>query len=363
MTTIEHISQEAAEAFADRVFNAVLGAQEVQATAIGLRLGWYAALADGGPLTSVELAGRTGTAECYAREWLEHQAACGYVEVDDPAAAPTQRRFTLPPAQAEVLTDGDSLAFVAPLAQITSALGTHLDAIVGAYRSGGGVGWSTFGAEARHAQAAANRPLFLHVLGPEYLRSIPAVDRALRAGGRVADVGCGTGWSSIGVALAYPDARIDGYDVDEPSIAEARKNAADAGVGDRVQFHLADAASVDEAGSYDLVMALECIHDLPHPVDVLAAMRRLVRDDGTVLVMDERVAETFTPDAPPVERLMYGYSLMCCLPDGMNHDHSAGTGTVMRPSTLATYATAAGFEGTETLPIENDFFRFYELKH
>jgi hypothetical protein len=91
-------------------------------------------------------------------------------------------------------------------------------------------------------------------------------------------------------------------------------------------------------------------------------MRRLVRDDGTVLVMDERVAETFTPDAPPVERLMYGYSLMCCLPDGMDHDHSAGTGTVMRPSTLAGYAKDAGFGGVGTLPIENDFFRFYELR-
>ena len=362
MTTIEHTSQEAVEAFADRLFTAVLGAQEVQATALGLRLGWYAALAGDGALTSVELAGRTGTAERYAREWLEHQAACGYVEVDDPAAAPTRRRFTLPPAQAEVLTDGDSLAYVAPLAQMTAALGSHLDAVADAYRSGGGVGWPTFGAEVMQAQAAANRPLFLHVLGPEYLRSIPAVDRALRAGGRVADIGCGAGWSSIGVALAYPDARVDGYDLDGPSIAEARANATEAGVADRVRFHQVDAATADEAGSYDLVMALECIHDLPHPVDVLAAMRRLGRDDGTVLVMDERVAETFTPDAPPVERLMYGYSLMCCLPDGMDHDHSAGTGTVMRPSTLAGYARDAGFAAVETLPIENDFFRFYELR-
>jgi SAM-dependent methyltransferase len=362
MTTIESSTQTAVDAFADRVVNAVLGAQEVQAMALGIRLGWYGELANGGPMTSVQLAGRTGTAERYAREWLEHQAACGYVAVDGPAAEPTDRRFSLPPAQAEVLTDTDSLTFVAPLAQITATFGTHLDAIADAYRSGGGVGWSTFGAEAMHAQAAANRPLFLKVLGHEYLRSIPAVDRALRAGGRVADIGCGAGWSSIGVGLAYPDARIDGYDVDEPSIAQARANAAEAGVGDRVRFHLVDAAAVEQAGSYDLVMALECIHDLPHPVDVLSAMRRLVRDDGTVLVMDERVAETFTPDAPPVERLMYGFSLTCCLPDGLAHDHSAGTGTVMRPSTLRGYARAAGFDDIETLPIENDFFRFYELR-
>jgi SAM-dependent methyltransferase len=364
MTTIEQTRDHdlAVEAFTDRLFTAVLGAQEVQAVTLGLRLGWYDALATGEPLTSTELADRTSSSERYAREWLEHQAACGYVEVENAAAPPTERRFALPAANAEVLTDVDSLSYVAPLARFVGAVGTHLDALADAYRTGGGVSWSQLGADAMHAQAAANRPLFLNVLGPEYLRSIPAVDRALRAGGRVADIGCGVGWSSIGVALAYPDASVDGYDIDAPSIELARAEATEAGVADRVRFHLADAADLALAGSYDLVMALECIHDLPYPVDVLAAMRRLVRDDGTVLVMDERVAETFTADAPPVERLMYGYSLMCCLPDGMAHEHSAGTGTVMRPSTLAGYASDAGFAKVEVLPIENDFFRFYRLE-
>ena len=134
----------------------------------------------------------------------------------------------------------------------------------------------------------------------------------------MADVGCGLGWSAIGIALAYPDATVDGYDVDGPSIEAARRNAREAGVDDRVRFHAVDAATVD-GESYDAVFAFECIHDLPDPVGVLAAMRRLAGDAGAVVVMDERVAETFTAPGDDVERLMYGYSLVCCLADGMAH--------------------------------------------
>jgi hypothetical protein len=123
-----------------------------------------------------------------------------------------------------------------------------------------------------------------------------------------------------------------------------------------------DAATVDTSGGYDAVFAFECIHDLPDPVGVLATMRRLAGERGTVIVMDERVAETFTAPGDEVERLMYGYSIMCCLADGMSHQPSAGTGTVMRPSTLRDYAVKAGFADIEVLDIANDFFRFYRLR-
>jgi hypothetical protein len=128
-----------------------------------------------------------------------------------------------------------------------------------------------------------------------------------------------------------------------------------------VRFHTADAATVD-TGTYDAVFAFECVHDLPDPVGVLAAMRRLVGASGAVVVMDERVAETFTAPGDDVERLMYGYSLICCLADGMAHESSVGTGTVMRPSTLRRYAVEAGFADIEILDIDNDFFRFYRLR-
>jgi SAM-dependent methyltransferase len=170
------------------------------------------------------------------------------------------------------------------------------------------------------------------------------------------------GWSSIGIARAYPQVEVDGFDLDVPSVEAARRNAEEAGVADRVRFEVADVGALtDTAARYALVAAFECVHDLPDPAAVLAAMRRMVRPDGTVLVVDERVAERFTAPGDDVERLMYGYSLTCCLPDGRSTRPSVGTGTVMRPATLEGYAREAGFSGVEALPIDNDFFRFYRL--
>ncbi|MGI9621600.1 MAG: class I SAM-dependent methyltransferase [Acidimicrobiales bacterium] len=354
------INEAEVEEFAEKIFGAVLGAQEVQAAYIGDKLGWYDALV-GGPLTSTELAEATDTAERYAREWLEHQTVSSYLRCLNPEAGELERRFELPAAHAEVLTQPESLAHMLPFPRFIAGLGKHIDALVEAYRTNGGVSWSELGEDPREAQAAANRPMFVNQLGAEYLASIPEVDASLKAGGRVADIGAGYAWSSIGVAKAYPDAKIDAFDLDEPSIEMARRNIIEAGLDARVTAHCVDAGTVDIDEPYDLVMALECIHDLPDPVSVLSTMRSLAGDTGTVIVMDENVGEVFTGEPDDVERIMYGFSLMSCLADGKAHDHSAETGTVMRPSTLEGYAKDAGFSGIEILPIENDFFRFYKL--
>ncbi|MBB3035752.1 class I SAM-dependent methyltransferase [Hoyosella altamirensis] len=348
------------EAFTERVFRSVLGAAETQAIYLGMQLGYYTALSDGGSLTAAELARRTETAPRYAREWLEHQAVCGYLHVDDVSADQEERRFTLPPEHAEVLACEGSLNYIAPFSQLFAATSQRLEDLVHAYRTGTGVSWEQFGTDAREGQAAANRPLFLGPLGKEYLPSIPSIEQALRAGGTVADIGCGYGWSSIGIAQAYPDATVDGIDTDIASIVKARAVAESYGVSDRVSFS-ATMPGPDRSAQYDLVCAFECIHDMSDPVAVLREMRRLVRPDGTVLVMDERVAHEFTAPGDEVEQLMYGYSLLCCLPDGLSHEHSVGTGTVMRPATLDKYARQAGFSGIEIYDIENDFFRFYRL--
>lgn len=359
MTTIEQTHSP--DALVERLFTSVLATMDVQAAYLGEQLGYYRALAAGEALTSTELAERTGTAERYTREWLEHQAVTGFLTADGEPDA-TRRRYLLPAGHVEPLTDELSPNFVLPLAKFVAAAGRQLDALARAYRTGGGVSWAEHGTAVREAQAAANRPLFLGALGEEYLPSIADVDAALRAGGRVADVGCGHGWSSIGIALAYPDATVDGYDVDDPSVAAARRNAAEAGVGDRVRFHQVDPGAAAAAGErYDVVLAFECVHDLPDPVGFLGAMGALAGDRGAVIVMDERVAEEFTAPGDEVERLMYGYSLLCCLADGLAQAPSAGTGTVMRPSVLRQYAVRAGFAGVDVLDIEDDFFRFYRL--
>jgi 2-polyprenyl-3-methyl-5-hydroxy-6-metoxy-1,4-benzoquinol methylase len=174
-------------------------------------------------------------------------------------------------------------------------------------------------------------------------------------------VACGAGWSSIAIARAYPNVRVDGLDLDEASIEVARSNAREAGLGDRLRFHLRDAADPELAGRYDLVTVFEAIHDMSQPVEALHAMRGLAAETGAVLVVDERVADSFTAPGDEVERYMYGWSILCCLPTGMASQPSAATGTVMRADTLARYAREAGFERVEVLPVEHDFFRLYRL--
>lgn len=353
-----------ADAFAERVLAATLGTMEMYAVYFGDQLGWYRALHEQGPLTSTELAHATGTAERYAREWLEHQAANGYLTVDDAAAAPQDRRFRLPATHAEVLLDGDSLAHLGPLARMVAASGLHLDDILEAYRTGAGVSWQRLGRNAREGQSAINRPLFLHALAQQVLPGVADLDARLRSGARVADVGCGEGWSSIGIATGYPKVTVDGYDVDAASVDAARRHAVGSDAADRVTFTLQDVAArrLGDGTPYDALFAFECVHDLSDPVGFLRTVHGAVADDGFVVVMDELTEERFTAPAGPWERALYGFSITTCLVDGMAHEGSAGTGTVMRPETLRRYALEAGFSDIEILPSPTQIaFRFYRL--
>jgi 2-polyprenyl-3-methyl-5-hydroxy-6-metoxy-1,4-benzoquinol methylase len=191
------------------------------------------------------------------------------------------------------------------------------------------------------------------------------VDARLRAEppARVADVGCGAGWSSIAIARAYPGVRVDGFDFDPAAIATAQRNAAEAGVSDRVRFEVHHADDPALAGRYDLVTFFECLHDLARPVEALAAARRLLVPGGAVIVMDEAVGDEFRAPASEVDRMMYGWSLVQCLPGGMADQPSAATGAVMRPATLRRYAEQAGYSTVEVLPIDNDpIRRWYRLR-
>jgi 2-polyprenyl-3-methyl-5-hydroxy-6-metoxy-1,4-benzoquinol methylase len=177
----------------------------------------------------------------------------------------------------------------------------------------------------------------------------------------VADIGCGQGWSSISLARGYPSIVVDGFDVDEASIAAASATSQALGLAERARFTVRDAGDPALAGTYDFATAFECIHDMADPVAALDTMRRLVGEGGTVLVADERVADVFSPNGDEIERLMYGFSILHCLPVGMAEAPSAATGTVMRAATFRTYALEAGFRDVDVLPIENVFWRFYRL--
>ncbi|WP_247002130.1 SAM-dependent methyltransferase [Halosolutus gelatinilyticus] len=360
-TDSDRIDPELTEAFADSMLERAVGAMSLFGISIGDRLGYYDALAAAERLTSAELASTTDTHERYAREWLEHQTVTGVLTVENPDADAPDRRYALPESYAPVLCDAESLSYLAPLASLLPTVAATFEDLLEAFKTGEGVPFTAYGDACHEEIAAMNRPAFLAQLGPEWLASIPDVDARLRDGGRVADIGCGHGWSGIGVAEHYPEAIVDGYDLDAASVARANENAAARGVDDRVTVHHRDAGDPTIEGDYDLVMALECVHDVADPVSVLETMGRLAGDDGAVLVVDERAGESFTPEGNEIEPLIYGFSVLHCLPVGTADEPATGTGTVMRPDTLSEYASAAGFDSVEVLPIENLFFRFYRL--
>jgi 2-polyprenyl-3-methyl-5-hydroxy-6-metoxy-1,4-benzoquinol methylase len=354
-----------AEGLAGRIFQAGLDYLELFSVYLGLQLGLYAALRDAGPLTSTDLATAAGIHERYAREWLEQQAVAGYVEADDPLALAAERRYHLPVGHAEALLDPESLNYVAPFGSFLMCVPPAVPALLEAYRTGGGVHYSLYDPYHREAQGAFNRAAFTKLLVNEWLANgAPGVHARLLADppARVIDIGCGLGWSSIAIARGYRTVRVDGVDVDAPSIAEARKNAAEAGLHERVRFTIRDITDPSLAGHYDLAVMFEVLHDLSHPVEALRGIQRLLAPGGALIVMDERVAEHFTAPGDEVERFMYAASLLHCLPAGMVEQPSAATGTVLRPDTVRRLASEAGFSRVDVLPVEHDFFRFYRLE-
>jgi hypothetical protein len=356
-------AEERRDALVGRLFEAALGAFDLLTVYLGDRLGLYQALAERGPCTSSELAAAAGIHERYAREWLEQQAMGEILTVENPDADAGGRRYSLPEGHDEALLDETSLNFVAPMAQALVACTRPLDALLEAFRSGAGVPYADYGADLHEGQARFTRPMFDSLLAQDWLPAVPEVHERLVADppARVADVACGLGRSSIAIGRAYPNVHVDGIDLDEASIRRARELLPGSGVEDRVVFHHADAADPGFTGRYDLVTIFEALHDMSQPVDVLRTLRGLLAEGGSVIVGDERTAERYSLDAGPIERLYYGFSVLHCLPVGMVGEDPAGTGTVMRQSTVERYANEAGFTGVEVLPIENDFWRFYRL--
>lgn len=351
------------EALVERLFGSLVGAMDVLHVYVGDQLGLYRALAVAGPLTSGDLAKRCDIAERYAREWLEHQAVAGVLTVDDPAAEADQRRYDLPPEHAEVLLDADSLSYLAPVGQLLASVAGALPRVLEAFRTGGGVAYEAYGRDLRQGIARLNRPMFLRLLADEWFPRVPGLVERLtaRPAARVADVGCGSGWSSIAIARGFPDVHVTGLDLDAASVTDARRNVEEAGLADRVTIEVQDAADPSLAGAFDLVCAFETIHDMTDPVGALRAMRSLRAPGGFVLVADERVADRFSIEVDDVERFQWGFSALHCLPTALTAPPAAGTGTIMRTPTFRRYAADAGFAEVQVLPIEHDFWRFYLL--
>ena len=362
----EHVTAETektADELVGRLFEATLGMMDVMSVYLGDQLGLYRALHEGGPATPGELAARGGIDRRYAREWLEQQAVTGFLEVDDVAAAEDDRRYRLPEAYVEPLLNPDSPYSIAPLPRSAVACAKVMPQLLEAYRTGGGVAWSDYGADMIEAQGDFNRPWLTGSFGTEILPAIPGIHERLVADppARVADVACGVGWAAIAIARAYPNVHVDGFDLDGSSIKLARQNASAAGLSDRVTFQTRDIAEAD-AGTYDLVVIIEAVHDMTQPVGVLASVRRMLRPGGVALIADEKTEDTFTAPAGVSERLYYGFSIFTCLPAAMTEQPTAAIGTVIRADVMHRLGSDAGFQNVERLDEPAlDMLRFYRM--
>lgn len=327
---------------------------------LGLRLGLYAAMPDG-DITPAELADRTGLNDRMVREWLEQQAVTGFVELRDTSGEPEQWRYLLPDATREALLDADSIDFTAPVVEDVLRVPTRVAELETAFRDGTGLQQPYHWVEGR---PDASRPLYLQLLGSEWFPAVPDLHQRLSSAppARIADIGVGSGWSSIALAQTYPQAVVDGFDLDEIAIGYARKHTEEAGLGHRVTFFAGDVTEFDTTGRYDLVTIFEALHDLSQPVRVLGQLRETLKDGGSVIIADERVPDEIVAPGTVLERTHYGWSVLNCLPAAMTDPDAAATGAVMRIGTLRKYATEAGYAEVEVLPIDHDEYVFYRLR-
>ena len=359
-TDVTKADPQAAEALLGRMFGAALGAAELFTIYLGDRHGIYQAIGANGPITASELAERTGLDHRYLVEWLQSQAISGLLTIDGTDV--WTDRFELAPGVREALLEPSSPFYAGGLAAIVPATGRAFPQLVEAFRTGAGVPYTAYGEEAVQAQEALNRPAYVNSLATEWVPAVSGLHDVLSAGARVADLGTGAGWSAIELAKAYPAVQVDGYDNDEDSISRARRNAAEQGVADRVDFEVRDITAVAAGGpQYDVVTFFECLHDLAHPVEALTAARTALAPGGSVIVMDERADEVLTAPGDEVQRFLAAASTIWCTPQGLVDEDSDVVGAIMRPDQLRHLAGHAGYGTVDVLPIEHPFWRFYRL--
>ena len=325
------------QAFLGSVAADVAAAQSAVLAHLGDTLGLYTAMAGAGPVTPAELAGRTGTHERYVREWLCNQAAGGYVGYDA-----GQGTFELPPEQAAVLAEPTSPVYLPGLFEITAAMWSAAERLAGAFRTGEGIAWGEHEPRLFRGVERLYGPMYRSLLTTEWIPALDGVEEQLRAGVRVADVGCGRGVSTVAMATAYPSSRFTGFDAHAPSVAAASRAAAEAGVGDRVAFEVADADALPP-DRFDVVVLLDCLHDMGDPVGVARHLRDRLAEGGTVLLVEPMAGDDLVDNLHPVGRLAYAVSTAVCTPSSLSQPGRSGLGAQAGQRRLAEVLGAAGF--------------------
>jgi SAM-dependent methyltransferase len=323
---------------------------------IGTKLGLYEALAKGGPLTPNELAERTGTVERYVREWLINQAASGYVEYNA-----TTGRYSLPPEQATALTDQNSPFYVGGGFYVIKAMSAAQTRIAEAFKNGGGVLWSEHDPELFLGTERFFRPGYATHLIASWIPALTGVEDKLRAGAKVADVGCGHGASTIIMAQAYPNSRFWGFDNHEASIETARLRAEEEGVSDRIIFQVANASEFPPVdGGYDLIAFFDCLHDMGDPVGAAKRACEVLADNGSALIVEPMAGNKIEDNFNPIGRTFAAASTLCCTANSLALGGPA-LGAIASDNVLRNAVLAGGFTQFRRAT-ETPFNRIFEAR-
>ena len=357
MTTIEEAPLDAAklEQFVFRAVDEVGATVNAALVVMGDRLGLYRAMAGAGELSPAELAARTGTAERYVREWLNAQAAGGFV-----AYNPATAGYSLPPEQTVALTDESSPAYLPGFFQI--ALGAVIDSprITDAARSGDGVGWHEHNHDVFHGCERFFRTGYNANLVGDWLPALDGVVDALERGARVADVGCGHGSSTILMAQAFPKSTFTGSDYHAGSIETARRRAREAGVEDRVTFDVAPASGYAGDG-YDLVTMFDCLHDMGDPVGAARHVRSTLAPGGTWMIVEPAAGDAVEDNLNPIGRTYYGFSTLLCTPASLSQEVGLALGAQAGPARIRAVVEEAGFTRFR-IAAQTPFNLIYEVR-
>lgn len=304
---------------------------------MGDKLGLYREMAGAGALTPGELAERSGVAERYIREWLNAQAAGGFVEYD-----PNDGSYTLPPEQTVALTDDSSPAYLPGFFQL--ALGSVLDSprVMEASRTGAGVGWHDHVGDVHEGCERFFRPGYNANLVSTWLPALEGVTAKLEMGASVADVGCGHGASTVLMAQAYPSSRFTGSDYHEGAIAVARQRAKETSVDDRATFEVATAATYS-GGPYDLVTMFDCLHDMGDPLGAARHVLSSLSPDGTWMIVEPAAGDRVEDNLNPVGRAYYAFSTLLCTPASLAQDVGLALGAQAGEARIRNIVTSAGF--------------------
>src|SRR5919107_5784580 len=275
--------------------------------ALGHKLGLYKAMAGQGPLSSTEVAKLAGCAERYVREWLNSQAAAGYVVYH-----PSSQTYELTPEQAMVLADEDSPLFLPPAWEVPASMWFDEEKSIEAFRTGTGVGWDEHNPRLYRGVAAFYRNAYQGQLVSDWLPALENGTKKLNAGAKIADIGCGHGHSTIIMAEAFPRSRFWGFDIHPESIDAARGNAKKRGVADRVTFEVADAKNYPAQG-FDLICFFDCLHDMGDPVGAARHARESLCQNGSVMIVEPYANDRVEDNLNPIGRLYYSASTtLCC---------------------------------------------------